>query len=276
MYDAGVAKEEGVAVNAARAAYDILEGSGVRGATAFQVFIVSLILLNVASIIIESEDWVLAEHMTYLEWFETVSLCIFAGEYALRLSLYRMRGDTRRFALARFAVSPMMLVDLIVIAPLFLPFLGVDTRVVRILRILRLFAVFKLARMNDSIAEFSGVIRARASDLGLAFMILILAMILASTMMYYAERDAQPEVFSSISASMWWGVVTFTTIGYGDTIPITPLGRAIGAVVALLGIAVYAIPAGIMATAFNEYRKRGGRGGGGGDTCPHCGKSIDR
>lgn len=259
-------------VSAARAAYGILEGGGVRGATAFQIFIMSLILLNVTAIIVESEEWVSSEHRTYLEWFEAASLCIFAGEYALRLALYRMRGDTRRFALARFAASPMMLVDLIVIIPLFLPFLGVDTRVVRILRILRLFAIFKLARMNDSIAKFVGVIRAKASDLGLAFMILILAMVLASTLMYYAERDAQPEVFSSISASMWWGVVTFTTIGYGDTIPITPLGRAIGAVVALLGIAVYAIPTGIMATAFNEYRKRKD----GGDTCPHCGKGIDR
>ncbi len=261
-----------MAVSAARAAYGILEGGQVRGATAFQVFITSLILLNVIFVIVESEDWVRAEYGTYLGWFETVSLCVFAGEYALRLALYRMRGDARRFALARFTVSPMMLVDLAVIVPLFLPFLGVDTRVVRILRLLRLLTIFKLARMNDSIAEFSSVIRARASDLAFAFLVLILAMVLASTLMYYAERDAQPEVFSSIPASMWWGVVTFTTIGYGDTIPITPLGRAIGAGVALLGIAVYAIPTGIMATAFNEYRKRGR----GGDTCPHCGKSIER
>ena len=261
-----------MAVSAARAAYQILEGGEVRGAVAFQAFIMTLIILNVLSVIVETEEWVRVQYGTYLEWFGAVSLYIFAGEYALRLALYRMRGDRRRFALARFVVSPMMLVDLAVIVPLFLPFLAADTRVIRILRLLRLFAILKLARMNDSMAEFGSVIKARASDLMLSFFVLFLVMILASSMMYYAERDAQPEVFSSIPASMWWGVVTLTTIGYGDTVPVTPLGRAIGAGVAILGIAVYAIPAGIMATAFNEYRRRGR----GDDSCPHCGRSMKR
>lgn len=261
-----------MAVSAARTVYQILDGGEVRGAIAFQVFMMALITLNVISVIVETEEWVRVQYGTYLEWFEAVSLYIFAGEYALRLALYRMRGDKRRFALARFVASPMMLVDLAVIAPLFLPFLAADTRVIRILRLLRLFAIFKLARMNDSMAEFGSVIKARASDLMLSFFVLFLVMILASSMMYYAERDAQPEIFSSIPASMWWGVVTLTTIGYGDTIPVTPLGRAIGAGVAILGIAVYAIPAGIMATAFNEYRRRGR----GDDSCPHCGRSMER
>jgi voltage-gated potassium channel len=261
-----------MAVSAARAAYQILEGGESRGAVAFQSFIMVLISLNVLFVIVETEEWVRVQYGSYLAWFEVVSLYIFTGEYALRLALYRLRGDRRRFALARFVVSPMMLVDLAVIVPFFLPFLVADTRVIRILRLLRLFAIFKFARMNDSMAEFGGVIKARASDLMLSFFVLFLVLILASSMMYYAERDAQPEVFSSIPASMWWGVVTLTTIGYGDTVPVTPLGRAIGAGVAILRIAVYAVPAGIMATAFNEYRRRGR----GGDSCPHCGRSMER
>lgn len=257
-------------MKAARATYEILEGNGTRSALAFQMFIIMLISLNVLFVILETEEGIRIKYGEALVWFEMVSLYVFAGEYVLRLSLYRFRGDRRRFALARFVLSPMMLVDLAVIMPLLLPFLAVDARIIRILRLLRLFAIFKLARMTGSMTEFGSVIRSRAPDLALAFFVLFIVLVLASTMMYYVERDAQPEVFSSIPASMWWGVVTLTTIGYGDTVPITPLGRAIGAGVALLGIAVYAVPTGIMATAFNEYRKRGKDGG----TCPHCGKKT--
>ena len=257
-------------MRAARATYDILEGNQARGAMAFQTFIIVLISLNVLFVVLETEERVQGEYGEFLTWFEMVSLYIFTGEYALRLALYRFRGDRRRFALARFVISPMMLVDLAVIMPLLLPFLGADTRVIRILRLLRLFTIFKLARITSSMIEFGSIIRSRAPDLALAFFVLSIVLVLASTMMYYAERDAQPEIFSSIPASMWWGVVTLTTIGYGDVIPVTPLGRAIGAGVALLGIAVYAIPTAIMASAFNEYRKRG-KGDG---TCPHCGREI--
>lgn len=261
-----------MAVSAAHTVYDILEGSGTKKAVAFQIFIAALISLNVFSVIIETEAWVREGYGEILEWFELISLCIFASEYALRLALYRLRGDKRRFALARFVISPMMLIDLVVILPLFLPLVDADTRVIRILRLLRLVAVFKMARVTNSMHEFGAVIRSRATDLLLAFFVLFIVLVLASSMMYYAERDEQPEVFSSIPAAMWWGVVTLTTIGYGDTVPITPLGRAIGAGVAVLGIAVYAVPTGIIATAFNEYRRRGR----GGNTCPHCGKSLYR
>jgi voltage-gated potassium channel len=90
--------------------------------------------------------------------------------------------------------------------------------------------------------------------------------------MYYAEKEAQPEIFSSIPASMWWGVITLTTIGYGDTYPVTVIGKVVGAGVAIIGIAVYAIPTGIMASAFTEQlrmKKEEKR-----NNCPHCGKVI--
>lgn len=91
--------------------------------------------------------------------------------------------------------------------------------------------------------------------------------------MYYAEHEAQPELFSSIPSSMWWGVITLTTIGYGDVYPVTVAGKIIGAGVAILGIAVYAIPTGIMASAFTEeLRKNRGKKN---NTCPHCGKELN-
>ena len=115
-------------------------------------------------------------------------------------------------------------------------------------------------------------LKAKAGDLSVAFFILFIVLIFASSLMYYAEKEAQPEIFSSIPASMWWGVITLTTIGYGDTYPVTIIGKVVGAGVAIIGIAVYAIPTGIMASAFTEQlrRKKEEKR----NTCPHCGKEI--
>ena len=116
------------------------------------------------------------------------------------------------------------------------------------------------------------VFKSKAGDLAVAFFILFIVLIFASSLMYYAESEAQPELFSSIPSSMWWGVITLTTIGYGDVYPVTTAGKVIGAGVAILGIAVYAIPTGIMASAFTEeLRKRKDQNN---NTCPHCGKDI--
>jgi voltage-gated potassium channel len=103
------------------------------------------------------------------------------------------------------------------------------------------------------------VLKTKDWDLPVAFFILFIVLILASILMYYVENETQPEVFSSIPASMWWGVITLTTIGYGDDVPITIAGKVIGARVAIIGIAVYTIPTGIMASAFTEeLRKKEG------------------
>lgn len=260
-------QEKGMAV--AERVYAIMENGEGRAGIAFQIGIVVLIILNILFVIVETEASIHTLYGTHMEMFATTSLIIFTGEYILRLSLYRRKMGSRRFALARFAISPMMIIDLIVILPLFMPFLGVDARIIRILRLLRLFSVFKLARMSQSMSEFAFILKSRASDFVLAFSIFFIVLILASSFMYYIEKDAQPDVFYSIPASMWWGIVTLTTIGYGDTVPVTPIGKAIGAGVAILGIAVYAVPTGIIATSFNEYRRsRKGTG------CPHCGKPM--
>ena len=90
--------------------------------------------------------------------------------------------------------------------------------------------------------------------------------------MYFLEKDAQPKVFSSIPAAMWWGVVTLTTVGYGDLYPVTSIGKVLGAVIAILGIGMFALPAGILASGFTEEldKLRNQKT----ETCPHCGKNI--
>lgn len=255
--------------------YEILEGTtNDKISKGFQIFIVTLISVNVLVVIIETEESVLDEYGYLFTPFEVFSVVIFTGEYAGRLVVCKLnpKYQNSRFGIIRYVFTPMMLVDLAAILPFFLPFVIADLRIIRIIRLLRLFRLFKLARYSDPMKTLGDVIKAKAGDLAVAFFILFIVLIFASSLMYYAEFEAQPETFSSIPASMWWGIITLTTIGYGDTYPVTVLGKIIGAGVAVIGIAVYAIPTGIMASAFTEQlRKRKEENK---NKCPHCGKEI--
>ena len=235
-------------------------------------FITALISLNVLMVILETEPGLYEGYGVFFWWFQNVSLAIFACEYGLRLATHQKSEG----GLVRFAVSPMMLVDIIVIVSLLLPLImtvGSDTiSILWMLRILRLFSIFKLVRISQSMRDMVEVAKKTAADMGLAFFILFILLILASSMMYHAEREAQPDVFSSIPSSMWWGVVTLTTVGYGDTYPITVAGKIIATVVVLLGVGVYAIPTGIVASAFVAQRRARAKKDG---YCKHCGKSLD-
>lgn len=255
-------------------AYEILEGTtNDKVSRGFQIFIIALISLNVLFVIIETEESVLDEYGYFFTPFEIFSVIIFTTEYAGRIAVCKLnpKYENTRYARLRFIFTPMMLVDLAAILPFFLPFIVTDVRFIRIIRLLRLFRLFKLARYSEPMQTLGEVFKAKAGDLAVAFFILFIVLIFASSLMYHAEHQAQPEVFSSIPASMWWGVVTLTTIGYGDTYPVTVLGKIVAGGVAILGIAVYAIPTGIMASAFTEeLRKKRQKK----QKCPHCGKEL--
>lgn len=256
--------------------YEILEGvTNDKTTKAFQIFIVSLISVNVLVVIIETEESVLDEYGYLFTPFEVFSIIIFTGEYVSRLVVCKLnpKYQNSKFGIIRFVFTPMMLVDLAAILPFFLPFVVADTRIIRIIRLLRLFRLFKLARYSDPMKTLGDAVKAKSGDLAVAFFILFIVLIFASSLMYYAENEAQPEIFSSIPSSMWWGVITLTTIGYGDTYPVTVVGKIIGAGVAVIGIAVYAIPTGIMASAFTEQLRRKKEDAG--HKCPHCGKEIE-
>ena len=289
----------------------VLEGAESWPARAFQLFIVSLISANVLVMMAETEADLAAEYGEVFIAFEMCSIAVFTAEYAARM--ISCRADARysgmRWSRARFALTPMMLIDLAAILPFYLPLVLIDIRFIRMVRLLRLFGLFKFARYSEPLQTLGSVFRSKAADLAVAFFIFFIVLIFASSLMYYAEHEAQPDVFSSIPASLWWGIVTLTTIGYGDTYPITAAGKAVGAAVAVLGLAIYAIPLGIMASAFTEElrrqkeedaerRRRGrrpaalppGAGGGGGRDgdaaggagppagpparCPHCGHDL--
>lgn len=122
--------------------------------------------------------------------------------------------------------------------------------------LLQLVALFKLARFATGLSLIVAVLRNEARSLFAALATMLVVLFLASSIMYLLERDAQPAVFSSIPAALWWGIVTMGTVGYGDMVPLTGLGRLFGGSIILIGVAMFAVPAGILATGFAEELKR--------------------
>ena len=255
---------------------EILEPSpgGNLTSMAADLFVMTLIMLNGAAVILES----MAEFSIYqkaFDWFEVFSLIVFTVEYLLRLwscVAVEEKPDPFRSRL-RYVLSPMGLIDLATILPFYLYFLiPYDLRVLRLFRILRLLHMFKLIRYSQSLQVFDNVIRAKREELFIALFFGGLLLLMAATLMYFLEKDAQPEIFASIPAAMWWGVVTLTTVGYGDLYPITPLGKLLGAAIAILGIGMFALPAGILASGFSEeldkLKKEKTK------VCPHCGEKL--
>lgn len=189
-----------------------------------------------------------------LQAFELVSVAVFTIEYLARVwscvEADEYRGPVSgRF---RFLTQPLLVADLLAILAFYLLLVGtaVDLRFLRALRLVRLLRLIKIARYTQSFRDFRAVLRDKKADLVVATFANSLLLTVASSVMYYIEREAQPDAFGSIPETMWWGVATLTTVGYGDVYPVTPLGRAIGAVVAVLGIGLFALPASILASGF--------------------------
>jgi len=239
---------------------------------AFDIFIVTLIGLNVAALILESVESVRALAPRLFNIFELVSVIIFSVEYVARVwsivetPAYQKPVSGR----LRFMITPLALVDLLAILPFYLPFTGVDLRFLRIMRMMRIFRVAKLGRYSQSLQMLQRVITVKKEQLVCSLFILLLLVIIAASMLYYAENGVQPEAFSSIPTSMWWAIATLTTVGYGDISPITGMGRLMASVIAVLGIGMVALPTGILGAGFVEemnQRQKSLR-------CPHCGKEI--
>jgi voltage-gated potassium channel len=254
----------------------VLEGtsSGGTGSSVFAVFITTLILLNVLAVVLATVEPVAARIGLALHWFEVFSIAVFSIEYLLRVwsCTAQDRYAHPVFGRLRYVVSPMALVDLLAVLPFYAPFLiRVDLRFLRALRLLRLTRILKLGRYSESLKTVTRVIRAKKEQLSVAVFVVAIMLVVASSAMYYLEHEAQPKSFSSIPAAMWWGVVTLTTVGYGDVYPVTVAGKVLGAVIAFLGLGLFALPAGILASGFAEElqdRREAKK------TCPHCGKEI--
>ena len=185
------------------------------------------------------------------EWF---SMLVFTVEYAARVWCAVERDDIRFRdpvrGRVRYILSPLALIDLLAILPFYLTHvLPVD---LRFMRVFRLLVIFKLTRYHSSMILLGRVLRSEAGPISAALFILVTLLIVASSFVYLAEREAQPEVFASVPDAMWWAIVTMTTVGYGDMVPVTPLGKFVGGVIAIIGLGMVALPAGMLASGFSE------------------------
>jgi voltage-gated potassium channel len=238
----------------------------------FDVFLVALIAINVAALMLETVRPLYDRAPGLFRTLESFSVAVFTVEYLLRLWSVTEKPRYRHplGGRLRFALTPLALCDLLAVLPFYLPFVGVDLRFARSVRLLRFFRIVKLGRYSVALQTFARVMTRKRAELVTILILLSLLLIFASSLMYYAENAVQPDQFSSIPAAMWWGMVTLTTVGYGDVYPVTGIGRLLGMAIAVLGIGMFALPAGILGAAFVEELQAKGSAA----VCPHCGRKI--
>jgi voltage-gated potassium channel len=240
-------------------------------------FIIFLIAANIVAVIIETVPSIYDGREEFFHYFDVVSVVFFTIEYLLRVwsancePKYKHRVHGR----LRYMLSVPALVDLLAILPFFLHiFVGFDLRILRIFRLLRFFRLFRLTAYMKAAKLVKNVFKSTINELMLCLVLALFLIIISSSLVYFAEHQAQPDKFKSIPSTIWWSVVTLTTVGYGDLIPITPMGKIFTSIILLAGIAIFALPAGIITAGFLEEirRKKTGKQGG---SCPHCGSPLE-
>ena len=218
------------------------------------VFLIALISLNVVAIFLETVDSIYERYEQAFWYFEVLSVAIFTIEYLARVWSCIDLADIPDFSpikgRIRYMLSPIALVDLIAILPFYLSlYMTIDLRFLRVLRLLRLF---KLTRYSPALGALLDVIQKESEALLAAFVVLLMMLVISAGGIYFLENDLQPDTFGSMPQSMWWAIVTLTTVGYGDVVPITMIGKMFGGLIGLIGIGMIALPAAIMASGFAE------------------------
>jgi voltage-gated potassium channel len=231
--------------------------------------IATVILLAVTATVLQSERALATRYRPAFITAEVAFLTIFAVEYALRLWAAgadpRYQGVRGRL---RWALTFWAVVDVLAILPGLLWWLDVDLRFVRAVRLIRLF---RLGRYSRGLRMLATALRASGRQLTVAFSGVLVLLLFASVALYYAERSMQPDAFGSIPSAMWWGVCTLTTVGYGDVVPITTVGRILAGGIAVLGVGTFAVPAGILAATFEQSARAEAEAKA---RCPHCGEPL--
>jgi len=219
-----------------------------------QVVVIMIVLATIV-VVLDTEPMItqIEGVAALFRWSDAFFGVAFTVEYALRLWSVgenpRYRGLRGRL---RYALTPIALLDFIVILPFILS-LGIeDTPVLRVVRLMRILTLARLGGYSDAARMLFAALHSRRHELALSLTVAFLALIISASLLYRVEGEAQPDAFGSIPRAMWWSVVTLTTIGYGDVYPTTVLGRVAGGLVAVCAIGVIAMPTGILAAAFSE------------------------
>jgi voltage-gated potassium channel len=231
---------------------------------AFDVALIVVITLSVLTVMLDSVRPIHAAYGPTLRVAEWIFTAIFSLEYVLRLVAVRRP--------LMYAVSFYGLVDLLALLPsylsLFLPS-GRYLLVIRVLRLLRIFRVLKLGAFLFEGAVLTGAIRASRHKIAVFLATVMTLVVLIGAVMYVVEGEEHG--FTSIPTSMYWAIVTLTTVGYGDLAPHTPLGKVLASLVMIMGFGIIAVPTGIVTAELTRAAGRPGDGAVSGHSCPSCG-----
>jgi voltage-gated potassium channel len=260
--------------------FNLLEPSvsGSRASKVVEWFLIILIFMNIVAIILESVHEINAQYSEFFTALERFSITIFTLEYFLRIWT-SVDNPKYKFKRTNYLKSGIAIIDLLSILPFYLDFvLGfvpIELLFLRIVRLFRLLRLLKIARYLKAMHIMQAVIRERKEQILVSIMFILFLLVIVSTVMFYVEHEEQPDRFSSIPATMWWGIETLTTVGYGDMIPKTPMGKMLGGMIAILGIGLFALPAGIFSSGLTEYMYGGKNKRTPIKHCPHCGGELD-
>ena len=238
----------------------------------FNIVLITIITLNAIAIVLHTVPAYNRQYARLFYDFELFSVAFFTVEYALRawVCVENDRYQHWFWGRVKYLLSAAAIIDLLAIVPFYVTLFATDLAIVRILRLFRIFRLFRVSRYSHAYRMILQVVRDKKEELILSLTMVGFMLIIISSVMYYVEHPAQPTVFSSIPATMWWGINAMATVGYGDIHPITPFGKLLAGLSAVLGIALFALPTGILVSGFTEhisYQKAPRR-------CPHCGKEL--
>ncbi len=242
--------------------YEVLmdeDGDTSTAARLVRGIIVGCIIASVIATVLASAPSTDARLRVLFLATEYLAAAVFSAEYVARLwVVVEDRGGRFTHPLwgrLRYAVTPGALIDLVAVLPFYLEVFGShDLLILRLLRVLR---ILKLSRYSKTLATFEVILINERSSLGIAAAMMGVLLLIAASLMHVAEGNAQPEAFGSIPLALWWAVVTLTTVGYGDVVPVTSLGRLIAGAVSVMGIAMFALPTAILgAGLMQELQKR--------------------
>ena len=228
---------------------------------AFELASLSLVVFSLIAFVIETIPSLETQYSSSLDSLETLIVLLFSAEYVIRLMALdseasRSSAETGGPGGRRYAFSFLGLVDLVTILPFYLSVLGIDGRPVRAFRLVRVFRVFKLmGRFGGALNRIKIGWDLAKEELVFALAGSVLVIFMASVFIYFFERNAQPEAFGSVPDAIWWAVVTFTTVGYGDVTPITDGGKMFSFVLLLMALVMVGVPAGIVASALSMARE---------------------
>jgi voltage-gated potassium channel len=238
----------------------------------FHGLLFTLIILSSLLLILESVKPVSKSFSVFFYSLELITMVFFTIEYLVRVyTCTEIHGYTKPVSgRVKYILTPLMLIDILSIIPFYLIVFSSNFSGFYIFSIFRVLRLFKAIRYVEAFKLIGKVFYMQREQLLVSCIFIIFVFVFASSIIYIAEKDAQPDKFSDIPSAMWYTVSTITTVGYGDVYPITTIGKVTGGLISMAGLLLFAIPTSILTSGFFKISQQSKK-----QICPHCGKSHD-